>query len=87
MSCSLYRSFSILLCLSFYTSPPNFINLSAKIIHFQVESKRFLDIFIFLTKNTSDIIAITKIIKNDNKNKNIFAYLNYFIYLCPKIQK
>ena len=54
-------------------SPPFLFYLSAKIIHFQIESKRLSDIFIFLTKSISVITVVIKIIKNDNKSNNLFA--------------
>ena len=59
--------------LSRFSPPFLFFYLSAKIIHFQIESKRLSDIFIFLTKSISVITVIIKIIKNDNKSNNLFA--------------
>lgn len=86
MSCSLYRPFSINIFPFLAFTSVSFLNLSAKIIYFQIESKRISDIFKFLTESISVITIIIKIIKNDNKDKNIFAYLKYFFYLCTKIR-
>lgn len=86
MSCRLYRSFSSIniVFLFFHLL---FYYLSAKILYFLIGSKRFGVIFTFLTKNKFDIYLILKIIKNDNIYNSIFAYYNYYIYLCTKNQK
>ena len=86
MSCSLYRPFSINIFPFLAFTSVSFLNLSAKIIYFQIESKRISDIFKFLIESISVITIIIKIIKNDNKDKNIFAYLKYFFTFAPKFE-